>query len=154
LVASETTLREAQDAAHTIGVQIDVFRASTGRGIEEAFAAIEHEAISSLFVSGDSFFFSRGFQFATLAMRHRIAMCFPNRELLADGGLMSYGTNLGEMFHQVGVYVGQILKGAKPADLPVVQSTKFEFVINLKTAKALGIDVPPTVLALADEVIE
>jgi putative ABC transport system substrate-binding protein len=113
-----------------------------------------HERIEALFIGGDAFFFSRLVQFVTLATRHGIAASSVNREFAEAGGLMSYGTDNVEMWHQVGAYAGQIVKGAKPADLPVVQSTKFEFVINLQTARALGVEVPPTLLAIADEVIE
>jgi putative tryptophan/tyrosine transport system substrate-binding protein len=108
----------------------------------------------ALFVAGDGYFSSRRVQFATLSTRHGIPASFANREYVEAGGLMSYGTDAANRFRQVGAYTGQILKGAKPADLPVVQSTKFEFVINLQTARLLGIQVPETLLATADEVIQ
>ena len=122
--------------------------------IDAAFATLARERSDALFVAGDAFFFDRRVQFATLTARDRIPATYAVRELVAAGGLMSYGPDLAEMFRQVGVYTGSILKGAKPADLPVLQSTKFEFVINLQTARALGIEVPPGVLSIADEVIE
>jgi putative ABC transport system substrate-binding protein len=112
------------------------------------------ERIDALFVAADSFFTSRGVQFATLAASNRIPAAYGNRDMVAVGGLMSYGTDRADRFRQVGVYAGNILKGAKPADLPVQQSTKFEFVINLQTARALGIEVPNSIQLLADEVIE
>jgi putative tryptophan/tyrosine transport system substrate-binding protein len=152
--SAENTLREVQQAAPTIGLQIHVLNASTTREIDAVFAILAGERPDALFVVTDSLFASRRIQFATLASRDRIPAAYGNREYVEAGGLMSYGTNIADSFHQVGVYVGDILKGAKPADLPVVQSTKFEFVINLQTARLLGIDVPPTLLATADEVIE
>jgi len=152
--AAETTLREVQEAARTIGLQIRVLNASTSREIEAAFATLVRERPDALFVSGDAFFGSRRVQFVTLAARDRIPAAYVDRATAAAGGLMSYGTDITDMYRQVGVYTGNILKGAKPADLPVVQSTKFEFVINLTTARALGIDVQPTLLSLADELID
>ena len=107
-----------------------------------------------LYVAGDAFFNSRRVQIANLAVRDRIPAVFGSREIVGAGGLMSYGTNLADTFHHVGVYTGQVLKGEKPADLPVVQSIKFEFIINLQTARTIGLDVPPTLVALATEVIE
>ena len=151
---AETTLRDVQEAAPTIGLQIQILNASTIGEIDAAFATLARERPDALFVAGDAFFVSRRVQFATLTARDRIPAAYSVRELVAAGGLMSYGTDLADMFRQVGVYTGSILKGAKPADLPVLQSTKFEFVINLQTARALGIEVPPGVLSIADEVIE
>ena len=151
---TETTLREVQEAAPTIGLQIQILNATTIGEIDAAFATLARERPDALFVAPDAFFTSRRVQFATLTARDRIPAAYANRDLVAAGGLMSYGTDLADMFHQVGVYTGNILKGAKPADLPVLQSTKFEFVINLQTARALGIEVPPGVLSIADEVIE
>jgi putative tryptophan/tyrosine transport system substrate-binding protein len=151
---SETTLREAQDAAHSLGLSIEILTASTNREIEAAFGNMRASGIEALFIAGDGYFISRRVQFATLGARHGIATSFHVREFVEAGGLMSYGTDLAEMWHQVGTYTGQILKGSLPADLPVVQSTRFELVLNLQTARALGIEVPPTMLASADEVIE
>jgi putative ABC transport system substrate-binding protein len=153
-IASTGQLGEVQDAARRMGLSVDVIKASTSREIEEAFAKLVRERIEALFITGDAYFGSRRVQFVTLAARHGIATCYSGRDFAAAGGLMSYGADALDMYRQVGVYTGNILKGAKPADLPVVQSTKFEFVINLQTARALGIDVPPTLLAQADEVIE
>jgi putative tryptophan/tyrosine transport system substrate-binding protein len=151
---AETTLRNVQEAARTIGLQIRVLNASTSPEIDAAFATFEREHPDALFVAGDVFFVSRRAQFATLAVRDRIPAAYPDRETVADGGLMSYGTDDVDMVRQVGVYTGMILKGAKPADLPVVQSTRFVFAINLRTARLIGIEVPETLLATADEVIE
>jgi ABC-type uncharacterized transport system substrate-binding protein len=152
---AETTLRSVQEAAaRVIGLQIQVLNASTTSEIDAAFAALARERPDILFVAPDAFFVSRRVQIATLAARDRIPAAYSTREFVEAGGLMSYGTNIADYFRQVGVYSGAILKGAKPADLPVVQSTKFEFAINLTTAKALGIDVPPTLLSLADELID
>ena len=138
-----------------MGLQIQMILNATSVGeIDAAFATFAQERPDALLVAPDGFFSSRRGQFATLTARDRIPAAYANREDVAAGGLMSYGTDLADMFHQVGVYTGKILKGAKPADLPVLQSTKFEFVINLQTARALGIEVPPAVLSIADEVIE
>jgi putative ABC transport system substrate-binding protein len=145
---------EVQKAAREIGLQIDILNASTSPEIDAAFAALAREHDDALFVQADGFFASRRVQFATLAATHRVPACFFNREVTEAGGLMSYGTSISDMFRQVGIYTGSILKGAKPADLPVMQSTKFEFVINLQTAKSLGLDISPMLLARADEVIE
>jgi putative tryptophan/tyrosine transport system substrate-binding protein len=151
---AESTLRDAQEAAPTLGLQIQVLNATTIGEIDAAFAALARERPDALYVSTDAFFGSRRVQFATLTARDRIPAVYSNREYVDSGGLMSYGTNFADTWRQVGVYTGSILKGAKSADLPVVQSTKFEFVINLQTARALGIEVPPGVLSIADEVIE
>jgi putative ABC transport system substrate-binding protein len=150
----ESTLRSVQEAAPTIGLQIQILNASTIGEIDAAFSTLEREHSDALFVAGDAFFVGRAVQFATLTARDRIPASYSVRELVAAGGLMSYGADFTDSFHSVGVYTGKILKGAKPADLPVLQSTKFEFVINLQTARALGIEVPPGVLSIADEVIE
>jgi len=152
--SAETTLREAQEAAPTIGLQIQMLNATTIGEIDAAFASLARGHSDALFVAADVFFTSRRGQFATLTARDRIPSAYATRDPVAAGGLMSYGTDLADSFHQVGVYTGNILKGAKPADLPVVQSTKFEFVINLQTARALGIEVPSELLSIADEVIE
>jgi putative tryptophan/tyrosine transport system substrate-binding protein len=151
---AESTLREVQEAAPGIGLQIQILNATTIGEIDGAFASLARDRPDALFVAPDGFFTSRAVQFATLTARDRIPAAYAARNFVAAGGLMSYGTDLVDVFLQVGVYTGQILKGAKPADLPVVQSTKFEFVINLQTARALGIEVPPGILATADEVIE
>ena len=152
--SAETTLREAQEAAPTIGLQIQMLNATTIGEIDAAFASLARGHSDALFVAADVFFTSRRGQFATLTARYRIPSAYATRDPVAAGGLMSYGTDIADMFRQVGVYTGSILKGAKPADLPVLQSTKFEFVINLQAARALGIEVPPGVLSIADEVIE
>ena len=151
---AETTLRETSKAAHDLGLQIQILNASTSREIEAAFATLVRERPDALFIAPDGFFTSRRVQFATLAAHHRVPAAYFSREFVEVGGLMSYGSDISDVYRQVGVYTGQILKGAKPADLPVVQSTKFEFVINMQTAKALGLEVPPQLLASADEVIE
>jgi putative ABC transport system substrate-binding protein len=150
----EGVTKDVTAAAPAIGVQVDVVRASDSREIEVAFATLVRNRADALVVSADSFFTSRRLQLATLATRHAIPAVYNGREFAEAGGLMCYGTSVTEVYRQLGVYAGRILKGAKPAELPVVQSTKFEFVINLPTAKALGLTVPPTLLALADEVIE
>jgi putative ABC transport system substrate-binding protein len=151
---AETTLRETSEAAHGLGLQIQILNASTSREIEAAFATLVRERPDALFIAPDGFFTSRRVQFATLAAHHRVPAAYFSREFVEVGGLMSYGSDISDVYRQVGVYTGQILKGAKPADLPVVQSTKFEFVINMQTAKALSLEVPPQLLASADEVIE
>ena len=152
--STRTTLREVQQAAPTIGLQTRILNASTTAEVDAAFASFAHDRPDAIFVAGDGFFDNNAEQLTTFAARDRIPATYDNRHHVEFGGLMSYGTDLTDMWHQIGVYTGQILKGAKPADLPVVQSTKFELALNLKTAKALGIEVPPTLLALADEVIE
>jgi putative ABC transport system substrate-binding protein len=152
---AETTLRDVKEAAPTIGLQIQMtLNASTIGEIDAAFATLARERPDALFVAGDAFFVSQREQLAALTARHQLPAAYSVREVVAAGGLMSYGGDLTDVFHQIGVYTGSILKGAKPADLPVLQSTKFEFVINLKTARALGIEVPSALLLIADEVIE
>ena len=151
---AESTVRDVQEAAPTIGLQIQVLNATTIGEIDAAFATLTREHLDALFVAPDGLFVSRRVQLATLTARDRIPTAYSVREPVEAGGLMSYGTDLADAFRQVAVYTGKILKGAKPADLPVVQSTKFEFVINLQTARALGIEVPPGLLSIADEVIE
>jgi len=153
-VSAEATLREIPDAARRLGLQIQVIKATTSREIDAAFATLVRDRADALFVAPDGFFISRRVQLATLAARHAIAATYHSREVVEVGGLMSYGTHIVDMYRQAGVYTGQILKGAKPGDLPVLQSTKFEFVINLQTARALGLDVPLHLQQLADEVIE
>ena len=150
----EATLRGVQEAAPLIGLQTQILNATTIGEIDAAFVMLAQEHPDALFVAPDTFFTSRRVQFATLTARDRIPASYAVRELVAAGGLMSYGTDVADMFRKVGVYAGRILKGAKPADLPVLQLSKFEFVINLQTARALGIEVPPAVLSIADEVIE
>jgi ABC-type uncharacterized transport system substrate-binding protein len=151
---AELTLRDVPEAARALGLQIQVLEASTSREIDAAFATLARDRADALFVTGDRFFASRRVQFATLAARDRIPASSANREMAEAGLLMSYGADNLDMFRQAGVMTGQILKGANPADLPVLQSTKFEFVINLQTASALGIEVPNSIQLLADEVIE
>jgi putative ABC transport system substrate-binding protein len=151
---AESQLREVHEAAPTIGLQIEILNASTIGEIDAAFATLARERPDALFVGGDAFFLERRVQLATLTARDKIPATYAAREFVAAGGLMSYGTDIADMFHQVGVYTGRILKGAKPADLPVLQTTKFEFVINRTTAKALGLTIPASVLSIADEVIE
>ena len=138
-VASETAVREAQNAARVIGLSIDILKASTNGEIDEVFATIVREQIGALLIAGDSYLGSRYVQLATLGARHGIATSSNSSEFVRVGGLMSYGPDLVEPNRQLGVYTGQILKGAMPADLPVVQSTRFEFFINAQTARTLGI---------------
>ena len=151
---AETTLRDVQEAAPTIGLQIQILNATTIGEIDAAFASFAHERPDALFVAPDVFFGSRRVQFSTLTASNQIPATYSSPEYVAVGGLMSYGTDFADAYRQVGVYSGKILKGAKPADLPVLQSTKFEFVINLQTARALDIEVPSGLLSIADEVIE
>jgi putative tryptophan/tyrosine transport system substrate-binding protein len=152
--SGERTEKEVEAAARALGLQIQIFKASTNRDIDAAFAAIVGGRTDALFVSPDGFFNSRRVQLATMAARHAVPMTSATREIAEAGGLMSYGPNIADAWRELGVYAGRILKGAKPADLPVLQSTKYEFVINLQTAKAFGLAVPPGLLAIADEVIE
>jgi putative tryptophan/tyrosine transport system substrate-binding protein len=151
---TETTLRDVEAAARTMGLQIQVHNASTSLEINAAFASFERERPDALFVGGDPFFSSRRGQFATLTAHYSIPTAFTSREYAEAGGLMSYGASFTDSFRQAGAYAGRILKGVKPADLPVVQPSKFELVINVETARMLGLAVPPTLLATADEVIE
>ena len=147
---AQTTLREVQKSAPAVGLKIQILNASTSADIDAAFA---QQHLDALFVAADGFFNSRRVQFAILAAREGIPVIFPDSSYVEVGGLMSYGTNVAEMFRRVGVYAGRVLNGAKPADLAVTQFTKFEFVINAQTAQALHIEVPPAVLAIADEVV-
>jgi putative tryptophan/tyrosine transport system substrate-binding protein len=151
---AETTLRDVEPAARAIGLQIQILRASTSREIDTAFETFARERPDALFISNDAFLNSRRVQLVQLAAHHRVPAFYSGREYSEIGGLMSYGTNIADAYRQVGVYAGRILKGAKPADLPVVQSSKFELVINHQTARMLGLTVPDKLLALADEVIE
>jgi len=154
VASTETTLRDVEAAARAIGLQIHVLRASTSGEIDEAFAALARERSDVLFVGNDPFFTSRRSQLAVMTASYSIPSTYGTRESVEVGGLMSYGANIPDAWRQAGAYVGRVLKGAKPADLPVQQPTKFELVINLKTAKALGLNVPDKLLVLADEVIE
>jgi putative ABC transport system substrate-binding protein len=152
--SAASTLREVKAAAPTLGLQIRILNASTIGEIDAVFATFAHERPDVLLVAPDGFFAERRVQFATLAARDRIPAAYSVRDYVVAGGLMSYGTSLADMVHYIGVYTGRILKGAKPADLPVVQSTKFELVVNLQTARLLGIEVSSGLLAITDEVIE
>jgi putative ABC transport system substrate-binding protein len=151
---AELELNETEVAARALGLQLIVFRASTEREIVTAFTNLLQQGTAALHIGGDAFFFSRRDQIVALAARHGVAMSHSNRETVEAGGLMSYGANLADSYRQAGVYVSRILKGEKPSDLPVMQPTRFEFVINLKTSKALGLEVPAKLLALTDVVIE
>ena len=151
---AESTLRDVDTAASTIGMQIQVARARTIGEIDAAFAAFAGERPDALFLGADPFFTSRRIQLANLTSRHAIPMTSATREITDVGGLMSYGANIPDAWRQIGAYTGRILKGAHPADLPVVQVTKLELVINAQTARMLGLTVPPSLLATADEVIE
>jgi putative tryptophan/tyrosine transport system substrate-binding protein len=152
--STETTSHIVQEAAPAIGVQTEIINATTISEIDAAFASFARERPDALFVAPDGFFASRAVQFATLTARDKIPAAYTERDTVAVGGLMSYGSDVADMYRQVGLYTGSILKGAKPADLPALQSTKFEFVINLQTARALGIEVRSDLLSIADEVIE
>jgi putative tryptophan/tyrosine transport system substrate-binding protein len=152
--SAESTLRDMAAAARTTGLQIKVLNASTSLEIEAAFASFKGERPDAVFVASDAYFYSRRVQLTYLATRHAIVATYAQRDFVEAGGLMSYGTNITDAYRQIGVYAGRILKGAKPTELPVVQSSKFELVINLPTARVLGLEVPPMLLARADEVIE
>jgi len=151
---AESATSDLQAAARAIGQKLDIFKATTNREIDTAFRTLVGRRAEALMIVTDTLFLSRRVQLVTLAARHAIPAIWTSREYAEIGGLMSYGTNLADVWRQVGVYTGRILKGAKPADLPVVQPTKFEFVINLQTATTLDLEVPPSLLARADEVIE
>jgi len=153
-VTAESTVKDVEAAAPAFGVQIQIFNAGTIHEIDAAFASLVSQRFDALFVGPDLFFSTRRVQLAIAAARHAVPTIFAQREYAEAGGLMSYGTNIADTYRQVGVYTGRILKGAKPADLPVVQSTKFELVMNAQTARTLGLTVPPTLIATADEMIE
>jgi putative ABC transport system substrate-binding protein len=151
---TEATLREVEPAARTMGLQIQVFNANTSREIGAAFESMERERPDALFVAPNPFFAARRVQLAHLATRYAVPAIYVGREFAEAGGLMSYGANIADAWRQAGVYTGRILKGTKPADLPVVQASRFELVINAEAARILGLTVPPSLLATADEVIE
>jgi putative ABC transport system substrate-binding protein len=151
---AESTLRDVEPAARAIGLQIRVLNASTSREIDAAFATFVRERPDALFVAATAFFVSRRVQLANLASRHAVPAAYSTREIAEVGGLMSYGSNVADAWRQAGIYTGRILKGANPADLPVVQASKFELVINHQTARMLGLTVPDKLLVAADEVIE
>jgi putative tryptophan/tyrosine transport system substrate-binding protein len=151
---TESVVRDAEGAARAIGLQIELFNASTSREVDAAFATIVRVRADALFVGPGPFFTARRVQIALLAAIHRVPAIYPGRQYVEAGALMSYGASLADSCRQVGAYAGRILKGAKPADLPVVQSSKFELVINHQTARSLGLTVPPTLLSVADDVIE
>jgi ABC-type uncharacterized transport system substrate-binding protein len=152
--AAESGVRDVEAASRAMGLQLQVLNASTGDEINAAFATLVRERPDALFNVGNAFFTSRRVQLVNLATYHRLRAIFSNREYTEIGGLMSYGSNITDAWRQVGVYTGRILKGERPADLPVVQASKFELVINAETARMLGLTIPPMLLARADEVIE
>jgi putative ABC transport system substrate-binding protein len=151
---TEATLKDLETAARVMALEITVLKASTGPEINAAFATFGAERPSAIFVAPDAFFTTRRVQLSLLAMLHRIPVIYPIRPFAEAGGLMSYGTSLTDAYRQTGDYTGRILKGLKPADLPVARATKFELVINAEAARLLGLAVPPTLLSIADEVIE
>jgi putative ABC transport system substrate-binding protein len=151
---AEATVREVEPAARTMGLQIQVFNANTSREIGAAFESMERERPDALFVGPDPFFTARRVQLAHLATRYAVPAIYVGREFAEAGGLMSYGANIADAWRQAGVYTGRILKGTKPADLPVVQASKFDLIINSESARMLGLTLPPTLLSRADEVIE
>jgi putative tryptophan/tyrosine transport system substrate-binding protein len=151
---ADSAIKDVLEGASTIGRQVDVLYASTNRDIDAAFASIVQNGVQALVLNPGPLFHNNRVQLATLAARHAVPTIFSSREFTDVGGLMSYGPSITEEFRQVGIYTGRILKGEKPADLPVMRATKFEFIINLQTARALGLDVPPMLLGRADEVIE
>jgi putative ABC transport system substrate-binding protein len=153
-IIDELTTSDVLAAAPAIGIQIQILKAATDQEIDAAFGSLVQSGSGALFVGNDALFNSRIEQIVALAARHAIPVMYASPEFVAAGGLISYGVSLTESYRQVGLYAGRILKGEKPADLPVLQATKFELAINLKTAKALSIEVPPSLLARADEVIE
>jgi putative ABC transport system substrate-binding protein len=150
---TEATLRDIPEAARAIGWQVQVLKASTSRETQAAFTALASDRADALFIAPDALFGSQRVQLASLAKRYAVPTVWASRDAVEAGGLLSYTTDTGDMFSHVGFYTGMILKGIKPADLPVVQTTKFELVINLQTARLLRIDMPPTLLAMANKVI-
>ena len=154
VTTTASTLRDVEAAAHAMGLQLQILNASTSGEINAAFATLARERVDALFVGPDSLFNSRRVQLVILTARHGIPATYAQRDIVEAGGLMSYGTNITDAYRQVGAYAGRILKGANPADLPVVQASKFELVINAETARTFGLTVPTTLLASADEVIE
>jgi ABC-type uncharacterized transport system substrate-binding protein len=151
---SPSVITDVQAAASGMGQQLEILTATTNRDISPAFSDAVQKRADALLISADPLFTNRPVQLATLAARHAMPTIYALREFAEAGGLMSYGSNFTDLFRQAGTYTGRVLKGEKPADLPILQATKFEFVVNLQTAEALGLDVPPTLLAIADEVIE
>ena len=150
----QSTRAQLEPAARVLGLQVQFYNASTNPEIDTAYATMMRERPDALFVAGDALFTSRRVQLISLAARHALPAVYASREFVEGGGLMSYGTSIIDMYRQVGAYCGRILKGEKLADLPVVQTNKFELIINLQTAKLIGLEVPPMLLARADEVIE
>jgi putative tryptophan/tyrosine transport system substrate-binding protein len=153
-VIAETSARDAATAASAMGREVEIVKASTNREIDAAFSVLKQKRVDALLVAPDTLMANRRVQIATLAVRDALPLIATQREFAEAGGLMSYGTNFMETYRQTGIYTGRILKGENPADLPVLRAAKFEFVINLQTARTIGLEIPPTLLALADEVIE